>query len=74
MSARDYLKLRRLHAVRRELMATGKGKAKVADIAYAHGFYELGRFASVYARQFGERPSETLGRTFPEPRAVLIGA
>lgn len=74
MSARDYLKLRRLHAVRRELMAASKGKAKVADIAYTHGFYELGRFASVYAKQFGERPSETLGRTFPEPRAVLIGA
>ncbi|QSA97787.1 helix-turn-helix domain-containing protein [Methylococcus sp. EFPC2] len=74
MSARDYLKLRRLHAVRRQLMATDKGGAKIADIAFAHGFYELGRFAVVYAQLFGERPSETLGRTFPEPRAVLIGA
>jgi AraC-like DNA-binding protein len=72
MSARDYLKRRRLHAVRRLLMAACKGETKVADIAYAHGFYELGRFAVVYAQMFGERPSETLGRTFPEPRAVLL--
>ncbi|MBS1213231.1 MAG: AraC family transcriptional regulator [Proteobacteria bacterium] len=74
MSARDYLKLRRLHAVRRQLMATGKGEAKIGDIAYAHGFYELGRFAAAYTRLFGERPSETLRSAFPELRAVLIGA
>lgn len=73
MSARDYLKLRRFHAVRRQLMAAGKGETKIADIAYAHGFYELGRFAFVYAKIFGERPSETLGRSYPEVRAVLVG-
>lgn len=72
MSARDYLKLRRLHAVRRQLMVACKGESKIADIAYAHGFYELGRFACVYAKTFGERPSETLGRSFPESRTVLV--
>lgn len=73
MSAREYLKRRRLHTVRRRLMASRKGEATVTDIAYAHGFYELGRFAVAYRRLFGERPSETLDRDGPEPRAVLIG-
>ncbi|MGR9088420.1 MAG: helix-turn-helix domain-containing protein [Gammaproteobacteria bacterium] len=72
MSARDYLKIRRFHAVRRQLMAASKGETKIANIAYAHGFYELGRFAVVYTKLFGERPSETLSRSFPKLRAVLI--
>ena len=45
---------------------------QIADVAYAHGFYELGRFAAVYARMFGERPSETLSRHFLEPPDFLI--
>ena len=72
MTARDYLKIRRLHAVRRRLLAARKGEVQIADVAYSHGFYELGRFAAVYARMFGERPSETLSRHFPEPRDFLI--
>lgn len=72
MTARDYLKIRRLHAVRRRLLVARKGEVRVADVAYSHGFYELGRFAAVYARMFGERPSETLSRRFPEPRDFLI--
>jgi len=27
-----------------------------------HGIWEFGRFAARYRRQFGETPSETLGR------------
>jgi len=32
------------------------------DIAAAHGFTHIGRFSVEYRRQFGETPSETLGR------------
>lgn len=56
----EYLRLRRLHAVRRCLLASRKGETTVAAVAYQHGFYELGRFAVHYANRFGERPSATL--------------
>ena len=32
----------------------------VTSVAADHGFYQLGRFAGLYRRKFGERPSETL--------------
>jgi hypothetical protein len=35
-------------------------RLKVADIARAHGFHELGRFAASYRRTFGELSSQTL--------------
>jgi AraC-like DNA-binding protein len=71
MTARDFLCLRRHHAVRRVLMAARKGETSVAAVAYEHGFYELGRFAGNYFRMFGERPSETLAREFPGlPRGI----
>ncbi len=34
----------------------------VTDAATQFGFYHFGHFARVYARLFGERPSETLRR------------
>jgi AraC-like DNA-binding protein len=34
----------------------------VADLAQRHGFTQLGRFAAVYRREFGEMPSATLAR------------
>jgi len=69
----QYLRLRRLYAVRRSLLQSRKGETTVATIAFEHGFYELGRFAACYAAQFGEPPSITLSLADPVSiRSVLI--
>ena len=52
----------RLREVRAELEAPRPGTT-VTDAALRWGFTHLGRFAGEYAREFGERPSETLWRT-----------
>lgn len=51
----------RLLEVRAELRAPGPATT-VTDSAFRLGFTHLGRFAGEYAREFGERPSETLRR------------
>lgn len=51
----------RLRAVRRELQSP-RPTTSVTGAAFSWGFTHLGRFAGEYARQFGERPSETLQR------------
>jgi AraC family ethanolamine operon transcriptional activator len=56
------LRRKRLDDVRGALLTADPG-AKVSDIARAHGFFELGRFAASYRRTFGEKPSKTLQRT-----------
>ncbi|WP_341705042.1 helix-turn-helix domain-containing protein, partial [Ferrovibrio sp.] len=40
--------------------AEGAAAPGVTGIALGHGFTELGRFAQLYRRMFGETPSETL--------------
>ncbi|MEA3411148.1 MAG: helix-turn-helix domain-containing protein [Pseudomonadota bacterium] len=72
MTPLTFLRLRRLHAARRQLASASPGSTRVADTAYAHGFYEPGRFASIYAACFGELPSETLRRRFPETTTCLL--
>jgi AraC-like DNA-binding protein len=57
-----YLKLRRLHEVRRTLRATAPETTSVKAVALANGFWELGRFAVDYRQSFGESPSQTLQR------------
>ena len=53
-----YLKARRLDAVRRELKLGLRDSTTIAEVATAHGFAHLGRFASSYRKQFGFLPSE----------------
>jgi AraC-like DNA-binding protein len=60
MSLHRYLRLRRLWLVRRRLIA-GADSVKAAALAY--GFWHLSDFAQAYREQFGEAPSETLGRS-----------
>jgi AraC family ethanolamine operon transcriptional activator len=55
-----YLRLRRLNAVRLELLRSEAGAIRVTDAAMRWGFWELGRFAREYRALFGELPSETL--------------
>ena len=59
MSLHRYLRLKRLWLVRRHLLA---GHVSVKACALAHGFWHLSDFSRSYRLQFGETPSETLGR------------
>ncbi len=59
MSLHRYLRLRRLWLVRRQLLA---GADSVKAVALAFGFWHLSDFSRSYRVQFGESPSQTLGR------------
>jgi AraC-like DNA-binding protein len=60
VSPGQYIRLRRLNFVRAELRRADPATTSVAQIARRHRFSELGRFAAVYRRIFGEFPSVTL--------------
>ncbi|MFO1270470.1 MAG: helix-turn-helix transcriptional regulator [Rubrivivax sp.] len=57
-----YARRQRLAAVHRALRAAAQeGRAaNVTEVALAHGFLHLGRFAAQYRAQFGCAPSQTL--------------
>jgi AraC family ethanolamine operon transcriptional activator len=57
-----YLRLRRLWAVRRLLLAGNKPLLQIKACALSNGFWHMGEFAALYAAQFGEAPSMTLAR------------
>ena len=65
MSPVQYLKLRRLHQVRRALRRAEPDRTTVQYIANQCGIWHLGRFASEYKAIFGESPLETLRKTGP---------
>ena len=58
-----FLRLRRMHAARRDLLCEGPEHVTVMAIAYRHGFYHPARFANNYRQLFGEQPSATLKRS-----------
>ena len=62
MSPHRYLKIRQLNLAHRALARADAATATVTDIATAHGFWELGRFAIAHRALFGEPPSVTLQR------------
>ena len=62
MSPHRFLVLRRLQLARRALMRVGPRGTSVTAVATEFGFWELGRFAVMYRRAFGESPSGTLRR------------
>jgi len=62
MGPKRYLWLRRMQQVRHALALADHTSAMVTEIATAHGFWELGRFAGAYRSLYGESPSTTLAR------------
>jgi len=62
MGPQRYLLWRRMQHVRRALALADPKSATVTEIATAHGFWELGRFAGAYRSLYGESPSATLAR------------
>jgi AraC-like DNA-binding protein len=66
-----YLKLRRMHLVRRTLLRADQSTATVTRLATDHGFWELGRFSVAYRALFGESPSESLRRS-PVGRRIFL--
>jgi AraC-like DNA-binding protein len=69
MGAGQYLRLRRLNNAHRDLKRGRWGDKPVTEVAYKHGFFDLGRFASAYRDVFGELPSETARRSLDDPVA-----
>jgi AraC-like DNA-binding protein len=60
LSPQEYLRIERLHQARRLLRTSCEDQTTVTQIAFAFGFWDVGRFAGAYRALFGERPSETL--------------
>ena len=56
----QYLKLLRLHGVRRALKLAEPQTSTVTNIAGLYGFWHMGQFSSDYRKMFGEFPSTTL--------------
>jgi AraC-like DNA-binding protein len=54
----------RLTRARRQLLQSNRNTT-VTDVAMAHGFNQLGRFAAQYRKVFGELPSSTFQRSRP---------
>ena len=71
LTIRQYLKMLRLNAARRSLVAVRGNGTTVADVALQHGFTHLGRFSVDFKDRFGESPSETLGL---RPRKQISGS
>ena len=63
MSPKRCMIVDRLQGARYALSDACSRPASVTGVATAYGFYELGRFAAIYKKQFGEAPSETLRAT-----------
>ncbi len=66
-----YLALRRMHLVRRILLASDPTKTTVTQVITDHGFWELGRFSVAYKLLFGEPPTATLRRPAEQPKLRL---
>lgn len=62
LSPNRYLRLRRLHGARRDLLNADPDEVDVTGVAMSWDFWHLGRFAADYEQSFGERPSATLAR------------
>jgi len=64
LSPLGFVRMLRLHGLRRALLAGRLGVSTVTDVAHHLGFTQLGRLAQAYCQAFGEHPSATLSRPF----------
>jgi AraC-like DNA-binding protein len=74
---RQYLFLRQLHKVRRDLVAADPDDTTVTAVLTRWGVWNFGRFSGKYKSQFGELPGQTLRRTslvIPGSAVDLLGA
>jgi len=55
-----YLRVRRLHQVRRALRTSDPGTTSVSEIASLFGFFHFGHFAADFKTLFGQTPSNLL--------------
>ena len=60
VTPRRYFELKRLQALRSALLDGSPDKTTVTGTAVGFGFTDMGRLATLYKRQFGEYPRETL--------------
>ena len=58
----QFVRLKRLEAVNKELIAAVPSQVKITDVAMKYGFWHLGQFSAAYKKAFGEKPSEMLRR------------
>ncbi|MBE1282578.1 MAG: helix-turn-helix domain-containing protein [Rhodobacteraceae bacterium] len=57
-----YLRILRLHSVKRRLLDPTKAHLTIGDIAAENGFWDWSRFSNQYRKHFGELPSVTRKR------------
>jgi AraC-like DNA-binding protein len=62
MGPMQWLRERRLDAVREALGQAADGRRRVTETALRLGFTHLGEFSSAYRQRFGETPRDTLAR------------
>lgn len=62
MGPMAFVKVQRLHGIRRTLLCTEPKPETVAQVAHQWGFWSLGHFSKDYKHLFGESPSQTLQR------------
>ncbi|MEB3322724.1 MAG: helix-turn-helix domain-containing protein [Synechococcaceae cyanobacterium] len=70
MGPMAFLKLQRLHALRRLLRTSDPRQTRIQQLAADWGFLNPGHFARDYRLLFGELPSETLGRRAGRPQGA----
>jgi len=63
MGPMAYVKLLRLHGIRRQLLPAEPGDLRIGAVAETWGFHNAGHFAADYRRLFGESPRATLQRS-----------
>jgi AraC family ethanolamine operon transcriptional activator len=56
----EYIRARKLNAVREELIRRDPDETTVSAIAAKYGFFHPGRFSEQFYRQFGIHPSKIL--------------